>query len=317
MKLSVCTQALYHLPFEEALATAAALGFAAVELPVDAGSPFVDLEAALRDGGRAIQAALDRHGLRLSALSNHQEGTLLLGPHGPDTDGIFKGDAEAKIAWSRRRLIQTAELASQLGVDTVIGFIGCDRWSRFFPWPAKGAWDPMVAEAAARLTPILDRFQALGVRFGHECHPGQLAYDLETARELLAALGDHPAFGFNLDPANLLIVGADPVVFAAEMGARIWHVHAKDGERVRHNVASSLLAHGPWDRRDRGFRFRVPGWGQVPWRALITELHIIGFKGFLAVEHEDPTMSRMEGLRQAHRYLSPLMLSEPLEDRWW
>jgi sugar phosphate isomerase/epimerase len=115
-----------------------------------------------------------------------------------------------------------------------------------------------------------------------------------------------------------MLTGMDPVVFVAELGGHILHVHAKDGEQVAHNVArSGLLAHGGWDRRDRGFRFRVPGWGDLDWKRLISELRMVGYDGVLAVEHEDPVIGRLEGLRQAFDHLSPMMLREPPELPWW
>ena len=88
---------------------------------------------------------------------------------------------------------------------------------------------------------------------------------------------------------------------------------------MRHNVGrSGLLAHGKWARRDRGFRFRIPGWGDVLWKSLNSELQLVGYSGVLAVEHEDPTMDRREGLRRAFRYLSTPVLEEPPpEDQWW
>ena len=56
MRLGICAQVLYHLPFEEALRTAAELGVRAIEIPVDASSPFVRLEEALEGGWRRIAA---------------------------------------------------------------------------------------------------------------------------------------------------------------------------------------------------------------------------------------------------------------------
>jgi sugar phosphate isomerase/epimerase len=110
----------------------------------------------------------------------------------------------------------------------------------------------------------------------------------------------------------------DPVSFVAELGPRIAHVHAKDGEAVAHRVArSGLLAHGDWSRPERGFRFRVPGWGDLDWKRLITELQVAGYRGVLAVEHEDPTMSRDEGLRPALLHLAPIVLREPPASRFW
>jgi len=108
------------------------------------------------------------------------------------------------------------------------------------------------------------------------------------------------------------------LLFIAALGDRIHHVHAKDGEIVAHNVArSGLLAHGRWDRRDRGFRFRVPGWGSIDWKRVLTELKLAGYAGAISVEHEDPTMGRVEGLERARATLAPLLLRERLEPRWW
>lgn len=318
MKLGVCAQVLYHLPFDDALATAADLGLEAIELPVDARSPFVDLDQALAGDWRRIAQAVKDKGLTISALSNHQEGQLLLGPHGEDTDGIFAGKPSAKVRYATDRLTKTAELAQRMEVSVVCAFTGCEEGARWFPWPMADGYERMATPFRERMLPLLDRFEQCGVVFAHECHPRQLAYNVETARWALDLLDEHPAFGFNLDPGNLLLAGVDPVVFVAELGEHIRHVHAKDGERVAHHAArSGLLAHGPWNRRDRGFRFRVPGWGDLDWRRLISELAMADYDGVLAIEHEDPTMSRMDGLRQAITHLEPLLLHEPREEAWW
>src|SRR5690606_14935940 len=142
-------------------------------------------------------------------------------------------------------------------------FIGCEDYSRWFPWPLADGYERMAPRVRERLLPILDVYASHGVVLALECHPRQFAYHLETARWVLELVDEHPALGFNLDPANLRLAGVDPVVFVAELGDRIRHVHAKDCELVSHNAArSGLLAHGAWNRRDRGFRFRVPGWGE-------------------------------------------------------
>lgn len=318
MKLGVCAQVLYHLPFEKALATARDLGFEAIELPVDARNPFIDLPAALAGEWRAIRGAVRGAGLEISALSNHQEGQLLLGPHAEDTDVIHPGDAEEKIRYATERLAMTAALAERLEVAVVCGFTGCADYSRWFPWPLADGYERMAPIFRERLLPILDTFRQHGVRFAHECHPKQFAYNLETAHWAIQLVDGHPALGFNFDPANLLLAGMDPVVFLAELGERVLHVHAKDGEVVAHQAArSGLLAHGRWDRRDRGFRFRIPGWGDLSWTRIITELRQARFDGVLAVEHEDATMGRLEGLRKAVAHLEPLLFREPPEPRWW
>ena len=318
VKLGLCAQVLYHLPFEEALATARRLGFDAIELPVDARSPFVDLDDALSGGWRRLRESVDRAGLEISALSNHQEGQLLLGPHGVDTDRVHSGCAAEKARYAVRRLEESAALAEKLGVAVVCGFTGCEDYSRWFPWPLPDGYDRMGEAFRERMLPLLDCFSSHGVRFAHECHPRQFAYNLETALIALDLVDRHPSFGFNFDPANLMLAGMDPVVFVAELGSRILHVHAKDGERVAHNAArSGLLAHGRWDRRERGFRFRVPGWGELDWKRIVSELRLAGFDGVLAVEHEDPVIGRIEGLRHAVQHLAPMIPREPVEAPWW
>jgi sugar phosphate isomerase/epimerase len=143
-------------------------------------------------------------------------------------------------------------------------------------------------------------------------------YNTETALRSVELLGHHPSWCFNLDPANLMLAGVDPVVFAAEIGPRVVHVHAKDGELVAHNAArSGLLANGPWERRDRGFRFRIAGWGDVPWKRLITELALQRYRGPLVVEHEDPTMGPRDGIEKAAAFLGPLLIREAFPGRWW
>ena len=136
MKLGVCAQILFHLPFEQALAQAAELGFEAVELAVNAGSPFVNLEAALAGDHERIARAVRAAGLDISALSNHQEGQLLLGPHGEDTNHILPRRAGGEGAPRGRAPGQDREeLARRLGVTVVNGFTGCEDYSRWFPWP--------------------------------------------------------------------------------------------------------------------------------------------------------------------------------------
>ncbi|MBU0755085.1 MAG: sugar phosphate isomerase/epimerase [Planctomycetes bacterium] len=318
MKLSLCPQPFYPLGLDKALKRMADLGVQAFELPVDRKNPLADLDKLLAGGAAAFRKKVARYGLEISAVSNHQEGQLLLGPHHRDTDDIFKGTPEEKAAFAAERLEKTACLAAELEVGLVVGFVGCEDYSRFFPWPDPKGWESMIPVFQDRVGRLLDRFDELGVNFGHEPHPKQIVYNTETALESIDLLNSHARWGFNLDPANLMLAGVDPVVSVQALGDRIFHVHAKDGELVLHNAArSGLLAHGPWDRPDRGFRFRVPGWGDVPWKRLISELQLIGFKGYLAVENEDPVFNPLDGLKKAVAFLKPLLPEGDRQARWW
>ncbi len=318
MKISVCPQPFYDLGLDAALAAIARLGFSALELPVDARSPLVDLDQLVAGGAAELSRKVASYGLSISAVSNHREGQLLLGPHHADTDGIHAGSPVEKSRFAAMRLERAAELASELEVGRLVGFVGCEDYSRFFPWPDPSGFEKMIPVFQDRVGPLLDRFDALGVTFGHEPHPRQIVYDVETAVESVKWLDGHRRWGFNYDPANLMLAGVDPVVFVREVGDRIIHVHAKDGESVAHNWRrSGLLAHGPWDRPDRGFRFRIVGWGDLSWRRIVTELVLANYDGYLAIENEDPIFHPIDGLKKALAELQPLLPVGDRRARWW
>ena len=318
MELGLYFAVCNHLELEPALQLVARLGFRCLELSTHTRGRF-DLTELTRSGrGREIRSTITKSGLRISAINMSADGQLVLGPHHTDTDVTFKGTADEKIQYGTARMLQAAELAHELEIPVVTGFTGCEDYSRWFPWPDASAWERMESIFVRRWEPILDRYDTLGIRFGMECHPKQIVYNTETALRSLQLLGHHSSWGFNLDPANLMLAGVDPVVFVSELNTRIFNVHAKDGEVVAHNVArSGLLAHGAWDRADRGFRFRIAGWGDVPWRRLITELALQRYQGPLTVEHEDPTIGPVEGIEKAAKFLEPLLIREPFPGRWW
>lgn len=319
MKIGLVLSVYGNLSIEEALARAAKHGYQAVELSVHKSGGLIDLDELLKgDAAYRLRQTVESYGLEISALGNHAEGQLVLGPHHRDTDWIFSGTPEEKVRYGINRLKKTAQAAAALEVPVVCGFCGCEDYSRWFPWPNEDGWEEMGVVFLERWRDILDSFLQYGVKFAHECHPKEYAYNIETAELTVKLLDGHPAWGFNLDPANLLLAGVDPVVFVQALGDRVYHVHAKDGEVVSHNARrSGLLAHGSWQRIERGFRFRIPGWGDIEWRRLITELQLVGYRGVLAVENEDPTMSREDGVAKSIAYLKPLIIDGPFEGRWW
>lgn len=319
MKIGLVLSVYNNLPLDEALQRAREHGYEAIELSVHKSGGLIDLdEITKRDRAHQLRRKVQSYGLTISALGNHAEGQLVLGPHHRDTNAIFKGTPSEKVKYGMKRMKKTAQAAAALEVPVVCGFCGCEDYSRWFPWPNEHGWEEMSEIFVERWGEILNTFKTYGVKFAHECHPKQYAYNIETAELTVSLLEGHESWGFNFDPANLILAGVDPVVFIQSLGERIYHVHAKDGEIVSHNVRrSGLLSHGDWARIDRGFRFRIPGWGDIAWRKIITELRLINYDYILAVEHEDATMSRDEGVSKSIAYLKPLIIHAPFEGRWW
>jgi len=321
MKLGIFTNLFGEWPLEQVARFVSGLGYEAVELPVWEGSRHLPLEAALAGKGREVKKMLADHGLAISALCHGVAGTLSMGPLDSSTDLWAPGmSPEQKVAYAVEQLKSSARAASELEVPVVTALIGSHVWDKWYIFPP--ANEKLYEEGfrlfAERWNPILDEYRKYGVKFGLEVHPTGIAYNIETAQQALKALDSRPEFGFNFDPSHLVWQLIDPVVFIKTFGPRIFHCHAKDGELQEDEVRrSGVIPTGAWTRPDRGFRFRVPGWGQVDWRRVMTALVSVGYDYVLSFEHEDPVMSPEEGAEKAIAYLRPLVIRKPLARVWW
>lgn len=316
MKIGIFIPLFDDKPLEEVLKYVSKLGYETVEIGAWRSSHHIDIDKILTGGATAYKTTIKRYGLSISALNNAIEGALVLGPHDSATDEFYKGTPEEKVKYGMDRMKKTAEAAAALDVPVVSGFIGVAvGWGAFYVWPPK--YEQIFEEGykvfAERWGEILDHFQAHGIKFAHEVHPHQQAYNIETAEQALKVI-NRSNFGFNFDPSHLFWQGIDPVVFIKKFGDRIYHMHAKDGELVKENIATSgCIPTGSWRRPTRGFRFRTVGWGDIPWRRIITALTEVGYNYVMSVEHEDSTMSREDGCEKAIAFLKPLIIKAPLE----
>jgi sugar phosphate isomerase/epimerase len=230
-------------------------------------------------------------------------------------------DKDEMVKLGTEHIIKTAEVASELEIKTVCGFFGSTVWESWYIWPPQrlAIYDEGWELFVERWSPILDRFKELGVRFAHECHPTEIAYNVFTAREAVKRM-DRDDWGFNFDPSHMVWQMIDPVVFIKEFGDRIFHVHAKDWELQKDILhIDGVTGTGSWQRKDRAARYRVPGWGDVEWRRVITALLEVGYDFVLSFEHEDPVMSEEDGCEQCIQFLKPLIIKKPLVpgQAWW
>jgi sugar phosphate isomerase/epimerase len=72
-----------------------------------------------------------------------------------------------------------ARAAAKLGVKTVICFTGSSIWHTvaMFPPVPPAMMERGYQAFADRWNPILDVYDEVGVRFAHEVHPSEIAYD--------------------------------------------------------------------------------------------------------------------------------------------
>ncbi len=252
------------LPLTEVAEKAGAWGFDGLELACW-GDHF-DVDAALADEAycRQRRELLERNGLEVWTIGNHLVGQAVCdridarhqGVVPPDVWG--DGDPEGVRQRAAEKLKDTARAAARFGVTTVTGFTGSSIWHLLYSFPPNDFADVErgYEDFAERFSPIIDVFDAEGVKFALEVHPTEIAYDFVTTRKTLDAIGNREGFGFNFDPSHFEHQFVDSAAFVTEFADRIYHVHVKDSIK-RLDGRRSILGLAPELRRG-GARLGLP-----------------------------------------------------------
>jgi sugar phosphate isomerase/epimerase len=309
------------LPFEEVARLASQWGYDGLEIAcwgdhLDPNRGATD--DAYLDEKRAV---LDKYGLKVWAISNHLKGQAVCddpidGRHRDILpDEIWgDGDPEGVRRRAAEEMKNTARTAARLGVDTVIGFTGSAIWKyvAMFPPVGQDVIDAGYQDFADRWNPILDVFDEVGVRFAHEVHPSEIAYDYWSTKRTLEAVGHREAFGLNWDPSHMMWQDLDPVAFILDFADRIYHVDCKDVKlAVGGGRNGRLGSHLAWADQRRGWDFVSTGHGDVPWEACFRALNSIGYAGPISVEWEDAGMDRLVGAPDALAYVRSKLFDKP------
>jgi sugar phosphate isomerase/epimerase len=295
------------LPLIELAKKAMEWGFDGLEL-ASWGDHF-DVEAALAEPAycREREALLERHGLRCWAIGAHLVGQAVCDPIDERHRSILPesvwgdGDPEGVRLRAAKRLMDTARAAAQMGVTVVTGFTGSPIWHLLYSFPPNdfAAVERGYEEFAERFDPILDAFDAEGVRFALEVHPTEIAYDFVTTSKALDAVDRREAFGINFDPSHLVHQFLEPAAFVDDFSDRIYHVHVKDCKRRLDGRRSILASHLDFGESERGWDFVSPGHGDVDFDQVLRALNRVGYDGPLSIEWEDCGMDREWGAREA------------------
>lgn len=294
------------LPFETVCEKAKSFGYDGVELACWGDHFEVDkADDAYCANKRAI---LKKHGLKVYAISTHLVGQAVCDiideRHKSILPDYIWGDGEPEGVRQRAaaEVIKTAEAAKRLGVNIVNGFTGSSIWHLLYSFPP--ASQEMIENGfkdfAARWKPIMDAFEKLGVKFGLEVHPTEIAFDLASAKRALDAIDNHPCFGFNYDPSHFGYQGVDYVKFIDMFADKIVHVHMKDvGWSDVPTEAGVFGGHTDFGDARRFWDFRSVGRGKINFENIIRALNRIGYNGPLSVEWEDGGMDREQGATES------------------
>ena len=303
------------LTFDTVCAKAKAFGYDGVEIACWGDHFEVDKALSSDKYIRNRWDIMEKHGLKCFAISNHLAGQAVCDRIDERHKSILPdriwgdGKEDGVRARAAEEMKNTARAAAKMGLKLVPGFTGSPIWHMVYSFPPNPSdyLEKGLKLFAEMWTPILDVFQAEGVKFGLEVHPTEIAFDIASAENALNAVKGHPAFGFNYDPSHFGYQGVDYVAFIRKFADRIFHVHMKDvwwsSKPTEAGVFGGHLNFG--DPR-RYWDFRSLGRGSINFEEIIRALNDIGYWGPLSVEWEDAKMDREHGATEAAAFLRRL-----------
>ncbi|MDX2066575.1 MAG: sugar phosphate isomerase/epimerase family protein [Fimbriimonadaceae bacterium] len=300
MKLGFVSAILPDLSLADVLATAAEIGYDAVELMAwppgkaerrYAGVTHVNVA---EDSPADVRAMADDAGITLSGIGYYPN--------------MLSADAEeARVAQEHFRRV--LDFCAAAGVPVANTFVGRDpatdletNYAAF-----RAVWPSIVAHA-----------ESVGVNIGIENCPMYFSRDEWPGGKNLATtpaiwrrmFSDLPSarFGLNYDPSHLVWQMMDYVAPLAEFAGRLHHLHLKDAkvDRAKLNavgiMATPLEYHAPV----------LPGRGDIDWPRFFDAVRAAGYDGPAVVEVEDREYEgclddRKRALRVAHDTLRPLL----------
>ena len=303
------------LTFDTVCAKAKSFGYDGVEIACW-GDHF-EVDKALSDDAyiRSRHESLNKHGLKVFAISNHLVGQAVCDRIDERHKSILSpriwgdGKEDGVRARAADEMKATARAAAKLGVTVVPGFTGSSIWAYLYSFPPNSP--DMVANGykyfADSWNPILDVFDEVGVRFALEAHPTEIAFDVASAELAVMAVGGRKAFGFNYDPSHFVYQNVDYVAFIRKFGDRIYHVHMKDAYLNPHPTEAGVFGgHLNFGDPRRAWDFRSLGRGSVNFEEIIRALNDVGYIGPLSVEWEDGKMDREHGATEACAFVKRL-----------
>ena len=303
------------LTFDTVCAKAQAFGYDGVEIACWGDHFEVDKALSSDKYIRNRWDIMEKYGLKCFAISNHLVGQAVCDRIDERHKSILPdriwgdGKEDGVRARAAEEMKNTARAATKMGLKLVPGFTGSPIWHMVYSFPPNPSdyLEKGLKLFADLWTPILDVFQAEGVKFGLEVHPTEIAFDIASAENALNAVKRHPAFGFNYDPSHFGYQGVDYVAFIRKFADRIFHVHMKDvwwsSKPTEAGVFGGHLNFG--DPR-RYWDFRSLGRGSINFEEIIRALNDIGYWGPLSVEWEDAKMDREHGATEAAAFLRRL-----------
>lgn len=296
MHISLMTDSLGKLTFDEMLDTAAMLDIETLEIPTGgySNAPHMNIERLLssKEARGDYMSAIESRGLKLEVLNCN----------GNQLSPGVTGEKDALL------VEQTFQLAELLGVEKIAmmsGLPGGGPDAKYPNW-VTCCWPPVMLEMLDYQwnevgIPYWEKTVRLAEKHGIkqialEIHPTGIVYNVPTLLRLRNAVG--PMVGANLDPSHLFFMGMDPIRAAKVLGKEraIYHVHAKD-THIERDVADlngnyEEAAYLSTPAYERSWTYCALGYGHDVywWKRYLMTLLEFGYDGPLSLEIEDVVM---------------------------
>lgn len=306
MKFGLLTAILDGWSFEEAVDTAAEMGFKCLEVacwPAGkaerryAGVSHIDAERVCADDEYAkyVKDYVESKGMSISSLAFY--------PNTMDPDLEKRAAAIAHL----KALIKASQ---KLGVGMVSTFIGRDQHKNLEENIElfKEIWPDIIA--LAEDCGVKVAIENCPMLFGADQWPGgqNLMCTPVIYRKLFEIIPS-PNFGLNFDPSHYVWQGLDYIKTVYEFKDRIFHIHFKDIKLYPDRLAECGVLAYPLDYMSP----KIPGLGDVDWGAFISALNDIRFEGCAVIEVEDKAFEScrediLNSIRLSKRYLDNFII---------
>ncbi len=305
MNIGMVSDSLGHLTLPAMLDAAKSLGVEGVEVNTGnwSSAPHLAMSDLLKDAKAQKKF--------LNAFSEREIKLIALNANGNQLHPT-DGERQSKV------LHDTVTLAGELGVRKVCLMSGLPAGGPGDKMPnwVISSWPPETQtilkwQWQEKLLPYWHNLAKHAKKHGVEqlcveLHGNQLVYNAPSLLRLRKEIG--PVVGANLDPSHLFWMGANPLAAIDMLGEAIFHVHAKDTFlNAPVQATTSLLENGSLtDIPGRSWSYITLGYGHGEswWRDFCYRLRMVGYDGWLSIEHEDVLLSRIEGVRRSVDLLS-------------
>ncbi len=200
-------------------------------------------------------------------------------------------DPDEEVAKNHyNNMMERIGLAGKLGIKTVVSCTGVTP-EAFYGM----RYDPekSLKQVVELYKSFLEEAEKNNVRIAIENCPmmGNIAISPYMWEKLFTAI-QSDRLGLCYDPSHMIWQMMDPYESIKEFGHKIYHVHGKDTEILRHNLNRIGILHNITEENHfydhQWWRHRLPGLGEVDWSKIVANLDEIAYQGSISIEHEDP-----------------------------